>query len=658
MDYQSILKMWDKNKCYIVENDRIKPKKYIYTPFFRANSYGFNNADIRRLVASDVVARFLRFTYNNVLFPTGYNTLANTAFIENKRLNDVTDNMCDIFNDQMLRLGIGINPNKDIDMNSKEYLSLLQQSFIDLYKKEYIKYGKCECYYDKSNNKIFDRINKPSDLPINNIKAFYLDINNIVDKLINKINMLDLSIQNQMMEFLEPKEYLNINLSISNGEELKVKMTEPELLGGVSYILINPEYLEVTNYIEPSEEESIIEFLNDNNSSDVVFTGLYAKNPLTGLDIPMFISLIYEKPYHLGIPSFNEEDEKLATFNGLDIIQIISDDVLVESDFLSGYPKDEARKMIIDAFINAEMASLERCYEHTNIVLTSLDSFGALFPFLEDRDNIYSLEGYLPYVINDKLRVELDSSCDIVGDTMNGTINNLYIEGMNPILSILYDHIGFVTSIFSFDAQAEYRKWNNIDYFCIKENEFIHSLFMQLVFQTIIENELDVKFNLPTNIIVTKNIVDEEGIEICKKNNNIIDFDKLLNKFMADSIRIYSLTSKLDNEFVFNIDHLKEVNELTNNIYESLLNDFNSKKLEYDVYLLYKECINHLDNMDVCGYVKAILGFFNTDIKGFSDEHALELCKILYPICPFIAEDVYRKRFNAKYSIINEDFLK
>ena len=63
MDYQSILKMWDKNKCYIVENDRIKPKKFIYTPFFRANSYGFNNADIRRLVASDVVARFLRFTY-------------------------------------------------------------------------------------------------------------------------------------------------------------------------------------------------------------------------------------------------------------------------------------------------------------------------------------------------------------------------------------------------------------------------------------------------------------------------------------------------------------------------------------------------------------------------------------------------------------------
>lgn len=658
MDYQNILKLWEKNKYFIVENDRIKPKKYVYTPFFRANSYGFNNVDIRRLVSSDVMARFYRFTYNNVLFPTGYNTLANTAFIENRRLNDITDNISEIFNDQMLRLGIGINPNKDINMNSKEYISLLQQAFIDLYNKNYIKYENGECYYDKLNNKIFDKINKPSELPINNIKAFYLDISSVIDDLIVKINKLDINLIDPMIEFLNPIEYLNITLSMSNGEELEVKLTEPELLGGVSYILINPEYIDITNYIEPSEELSIIEFLNNDNVGDVVFTGLYAKNPLTGFDIPVFISPIYNKPYHLGIPGIFDVDKEFALSNGLDIIEIIEEDLLIESDFLTGYSKEEARKMLVDAFLDAEMASVENKYEHTKILLSSLDNFGALFPFLEDKelDRIYSLDGYLPYAISDKLRAELDRKCDIVGTKMNGTINNLFIEGMNPILSILYDNIGFVTSIFSNDAKREYINWNTIDYMCIKDDDVNHSLFMQLVFQTIIEKELDIRFNITDDIFTTKNIVDNKGLEISKKYNNIIDFDKLLKIYMPDSIRVYSLSSSLDEEFVFKVQSLREIDELINKVHDLLLVNYNNKKYDVIINELFKKCKAHLENKNVCKYVEEIIDFFKMDIKGFNDEQAFIVSKLLYPICPFIAEDIYQKRFNGKYSIVDEQF--
>ena len=662
MDYKSILKLWDKNKCYSIENNRIKPKKYIYTPFFRANSNGFNNADVRRLIASDALARFYRFTYNNVLFPTGYNTLANTAFIENRRLNDVSD-ISDIFNDQMLRLGIGINQSKDIKMNSDEYLSLLQQSFIDLYKKGYIKYDNLNCFYDKSNNKLFDYINKPSDLPLANIKSFYLDISSVVDIVASKINELSIDDETKdgMIKFLNPQSYLTIPLSISNGEELNVKMVEPELLGGVSYILINPEHFDITNYVEPSEEESVIEFLNDNNSyDDVVFTGVYAKNPLTGEDIPIFISLLYDEDYHLGIPGVNADDEKLALSNGLDIIEILSDNVLVQSDFLSGYSKEIARDMIFDAFIDAEMAIKEEVFEHTKILVSSLDSLGALFPFLEDKEQnqIHSLEGYLPYAITEKLRAELDKDCDIVGSTMNGTINNLYIEGINPILSILFDDIGFVTSIFSNDAKKEYQDWNQIDYYCIKDNDLITSLFMQLVFQAILEKELNIKFNTPDKIITTKLIVDSKGNEISKKNNNIVDFDKLLNNYMADSIRLYSLSNTLEEDFTFTAHSLKEIDELAVKMLNCLLTDSNSKKLELAIYELSKMCIKALNNKDLHLYVSLLLEFFNKDLKGFNDAHALTLIKLIYPICPFISEEVYQKRFNGKYSIANEDFIE
>ena len=115
-----------------------------------------------------------------------------------------------------------------------------------------------------------------------------------------------------------------MDLAISTGEELSVKLYEPETLGGLSYILINPEYIDITNYIDPSEESSIIKFLNNDEINDVVFTGVYAKNPLTGMDIPIFISMMYDKEYHLGIPSINFDDRKFANINGLDIGYFLS----------------------------------------------------------------------------------------------------------------------------------------------------------------------------------------------------------------------------------------------------------------------------------------------------------------------------------------------
>lgn len=659
MDYKNILKLWEKNKCFIVENDRIKPKKYIYTPFFRANSNGFNNADVRRLIACDVMARFYRFTYNNVLFPTGYNTLANTAFLETRRLNDIND-ISEIFYNQMIRLGIGINPNKDIKMNSNEYLSLLQYSFIDLYERGYIKYDYCDCYYDDLNNKIFDRINKPSLLPQSNIKSFYLDISNVVDNIVEKINSLNVldETKSEMIDFLNPKSYLSINLSVSSGEELNIKMSNPELLGGISYILINPEHFDITNYIDPNEELSIISFLNDDNSNDVVFTGTFAKNPLTGADIPVFISLLFDKPYHLGIPDVDMTDREFAISNDLDIVRIIEDGKLIESDFISGYSQEEARSLIIDAFIDADIAIKEEVYEHTKILISSLDNYGALFPFLEDNNEIHSLKDYLPYVITEKLRAELDSDCDVVGSTMKGTINNLYIDGINPILAMLYDDIGFVTSIFSEEAKTEYENWSCIDYLCIKDSVLSNSLFMQLTFQAILESELGIKFNTPNKIVRAKGIVDDSGVKIAKWNNNIINFDKLLNNFYADSIRLFSLSTNLEDEFVFSGSLLKEIDELTNNLLDSLLIDYDSKRLEFDIYELSRKCINALNDKDVCSYVNLLLEFFKTDFKGFKDEHALTLIKLIYPICPFISEEVFKRRFNGKYSIVNEDFVE
>ena len=82
-------------------------------------------------------------------------------------------------------------------------------------------------------------------------------------------------------------------------------------------------------------------------------------------------------------------------------------------------------------------------------MISSNDTFGALFPFLMDEDEkIYSLEDYLPYIFSKQFRPILKDGVDIPGVNIEGNINNLFSIGSYPIISILYDEIAVNEKIF------------------------------------------------------------------------------------------------------------------------------------------------------------------------------------------------------------------
>ena len=664
MDYKSQIEAWKKENCFVVENDRNKEKRYIYTTFPKINTYGFSDCDVRRLIASDVDARFQRFTYKNVLFPVGYNSLANTAFIESKRFsNTIDDSLKNIYKAQIEGLGIGINEEKEIDMRQNEFLSILQQSFIDLYKKGYIKYGDFKCYYDKKNKKIYDNITKPSNLPVNTFKTFYLDIKNLIPSISAKINNLNVDeyTKDDLLNQFLPKEYLSIGLSLTNGETLNIKMENPQYLGGVAYILLNPNHLDITNYMASYQMPSILHFFEANNDDPYVFSGLYAKNPLTGADIPVYISLLYNKPYYVGIPAIDDDDKGLALEMKLEINNIVKNGKLINSDFITDCTTLEGKAKIIEAFVEYDLARVELEYNNTSILLSQLDSFGALFPFLEDNDEkkIVPLDKFLPYAFSAKLRPELSDKCDIVGTTMEGTINSMYIEGITPYLALIYDHLGSIYSLFSNDAVEEYNAWKGIDTLYIKESEIASTLFMYLVFTTIIENECKITLPLPKKIVISGNVLDTFNRELSKKNNNYVDFSRILDTYSPDAVRLFILSTPLEKNLIFDVAQINNYNEFIKMLESSLMQiePSTSNVIDLEIYNLSHDCYKLLEEKKYSDYIIKLIGTISK-YKGtlFSKPQVLKIIKMLYPICPFLAEEIYRNRFNGRYSIVNEDW--
>ena len=409
-------KKWQANKSFIIENDRLKTKSYIFVPFPRVNQYGFQNADVRKLVAADLLARYQRMNDYNVLFPVGFHTLGNSSFTESKRNSNLLDDkIANVFYNQMLELGIGINSSKLIDMRHNEYVEGLQLAFLDFYDRRYIQYKNMMVYYDKLNNKIYDYNEKGTTPTV--FKCFSLEIGNLLSQIAKDIKELDCEaeIKELLLDYLEPTKKLNFEITITNGSKLSVSLDNPEFLGGISYIFLNPEYIDITKYITADEYYSVMNYL-DNGDEMFVYSGVQAINPLTGNHIPIFISTMYQTDAYLGNPSIDDDDNTLAMNYGLEIIPITSGNSMINSDFLDGLTIAEARIRIFDAFVEAEIATSSTIYTKSTINLSSLDGFGPLFPFLLDKNSksLNSLRGYLPYTFSNQFRPVLNSNVDVL----------------------------------------------------------------------------------------------------------------------------------------------------------------------------------------------------------------------------------------------------
>lgn len=665
MDYFKMYSKWQNDKCFLIENDCLKDKISFISSIPRADIYGFQDLRIREIILTDIISRYERLNNKNVMFPVGVDSLCNRAFLENKKQqNKISDELSDILFDEMLYLGIGVNKNKRIDLRHDEYLSNLQLFFIELYQKGYIKYDNMQVFYDEEKNKIYDLLTTPNNnLPIITKKVFYLDIELIIPELISDINRLhvEVEIKDKLIKYLLPNKKMSLDISLSNNKLLPIITDNPEYLAGISFILINPDYLDegidLNNLIDINEYSSLIAFFE--GKIDTFFTGIYAKNPLTMENIPIFISNIYSTGIHLGIPDLDFDDEAICNELDINYIKILENGFLINSDFLSGLSLNSARNKIEEVFSSESMGDIFYDYELKRILISSNDTFGALFPFLKDEDEkLYSLENYLPYKFSKQFRPVLKDGVDIPGLNIEGTINNLFSIGSYPIISILYDEIAVNDSIFSINTKEELKKWLPFDVNAVREENIIKELFMPMVLYNILKREFDYDVpNLFNETFIFGKTIDRYNKELSRKNNNLIDLKLLMQEYSPDSIRLYFMSEEFNKDFMFDKDKLESYDLFVKSINNSLINktiDINPS-LDYELDNFLKKANDYLVNREIDLYCKEVFEFSNKYmVFPATKRQILKYLSIVYPVMPYLADYIYSTLFNSRYSIINE----
>ncbi|MFN4075402.1 MAG: leucine--tRNA ligase [Cloacibacterium sp.] len=203
-------------------------------------------------------------------------------------------------------------------------------------------------------------------------------------------------------------------------EKIEVFTTRPDTIFGVTFMVLAPENplveklttaeqkSEVENYIEETSKKTERDRMADVKNVSGAFTGSYAINPFTGKNIPIYISDYVLMGYGTGavmaVPAHDERDHRFAKKFGLEIINVIENDVdiqeesydskdsvCVNSEFLNGLNYNDAKAKIISEIEKMGIGHGTTNYRQRDAIFSRQRYWGEPVP-------VYYKEG-MPYTL-------------------------------------------------------------------------------------------------------------------------------------------------------------------------------------------------------------------------------------------------------------------
>ncbi len=211
-------------------------------------------------------------------------------------------------------------------------------------------------------------------------------------------------------------------------KQLEIFTTRPDTVFGVTFMVIAPEHewvdelttpenkTAVEEYIAQAKKRSERERIADTKRVSGVATGAYAINPLTGKQIPIYISDYVLAGYGTGaimaVPAHDSRDWAFARHFGLDVTPVVAggnieeasydakSGVMINSDFLDGMDVKEAIPMMFAEIEKRGLGKKLINYRLRDAIFSRQRYWGEPFPVYYKGDVAYALS-------EDKLPLEL-----------------------------------------------------------------------------------------------------------------------------------------------------------------------------------------------------------------------------------------------------------
>lgn len=388
---------WEQANAFEAVDFDSKPKWYGLVEFPYPSGAGMHVGHIKAYSSIEVLARKRRMQGYNVLFPIGFDSFGlpaeNYAIKTNTHPHIITEKNIKHFSEQLKQVGFSFDWSREFATSRSDYYKWTQWIFLKLFEHGLVFRSKTLVNYCPHCKVVLSNEDSQggkcdichSDVVQLSKDVWFLRITEYADKLLDGLKDVDYpeSVKQQEVAWIGRSEGTFVNFQVSDGkgnaipdEKLEIYTTRCDTLYGVTFMVVAPEHPILDKYKDQiSNWEAVENYRTESakktefertqlvkEKSGVQIDGLAAINPITGKEIPVFISDYVMMGYGTGaimaVPAHDQRDYDFAKKFGVPIVQVIKggdiekeaytgDGEMINSGFLNGLTnkKDSIEKM-------------------------------------------------------------------------------------------------------------------------------------------------------------------------------------------------------------------------------------------------------------------------------------------------------------------------
>ncbi|MBU2221804.1 MAG: leucine--tRNA ligase, partial [Candidatus Omnitrophica bacterium] len=489
----------------------------------------------------------------------------------------------------------------------------------------------------------------------------------------------------------------------SNNQIIPVFTTRVDTIFGATYIVLAPEHplvkeiikdnpreKEVLKFIEKVGKETKVVRISSDIKKEGIFTGGYATNPVNNEDVPIWVADYVLMEYGTGaimaVPTHDQRDFLFAKEHNLPMRIVIqpaapacpagrqaqSTDEMTEayvgegfqvnSGQFNGLSNQEAKIKIAEWMEKNKYGQIQTHWRLRDWLISRQRYWGTPIPV------IYCKKcGAVPVPYHD-LPVELPKDAPFTGEGGSplgkvkefvevkcpecGGTGRRETDTMATFFDSSWYFLRFCSPEFNkepFNVQ-EAKYWMPVDqYIGGIEHAILHLLYSRF-FTKFFKDLGMIDFNEPFKHLLTQGMVLKDGEVMSKSKGNIVDPDSIIDKYGADTLRLFMLfAAPPETELEWDDRGLEGAYKFLNRVLR-IKNDLKDKAdhgLVKVMHKIIKKVTDDIESFKFNTAIASLMEFVNAIYQSGADERVFtNLIIMLSPIAPHFCEEIWQSLGN------------
>ncbi|HNX38525.1 MAG TPA: leucine--tRNA ligase [Candidatus Cloacimonadota bacterium] len=595
--------IWKEHKLAAAEDFSAKPKYYVLS-MFPYPSGALHCGHASNYSIGDAIARLKLMQGYNVMQPMGYDAFGmpaeNFAIQHNSHPRFTTEDNIAIMRKQFNIMGFGFDWAREVSTCRPEYYHWGQYIFKKMYEKGLVYRKKSyqnwceECQTVLANEQVEEGRcwRCSSEVIQKDLEQWYFRITDYAEELLDFSGVIDWPerVMTMQKNWIGKSYGTEIHFVFEDGETLiPVFTTRPDTLFGVTFMALPPEHPLVQKWLaEEPENHALRDFchkvINEDKISrssaettkEGVFSGRYCVNPVNGDKVQIWITNYVLMDYGTGavmaVPAHDQRDFDFAKKYNIPIKIVIQNQeqnlvaseltaayiepgIMVNSAQFDGTPSLEAKEAISLWIEEQLLGKRTATYRLRDWGISRQRYWGNPIPVIHcpDCGIVLVPDEDLPVLLPDNVQVGRTTSNPLlsVPEWINvecpkcGKAARRETDTMDTFVDSSW-YFARYTDAKNEEMPYDPRKanyWLPVDqYIGGIEHACMHLLYARF-FHKFMRDLGWVNSDEPFSRLLTQGMVLKDGAKMSKSKGNMVDPQYIIDRFGADTLRVYMLFS-------------------------------------------------------------------------------------------------------------------